>query len=71
MKTKKTKHRGKPDPAILADIVERIVRAATPEGQRFRFVGHQGRQVQPPSSHDRNLPPFVGRDRRRCRGRDS
>lgn len=31
MKTKKTKRRGKPDPAVLTDIVERIVRAAQPE----------------------------------------
>jgi predicted nucleotidyltransferase len=31
MKTKKRKNRGKPDPAVLADIVERVVRAAKPE----------------------------------------
>ena len=31
MQTKKRKSRGKPDPAILADIVKRIVRAAKPE----------------------------------------
>lgn len=31
MKTKTRKKRGKPDPAILADIVEAVVRAAKPE----------------------------------------
>ena len=31
MKTKTRKKKGKPDPAILADIVRRIVEAANPE----------------------------------------
>jgi uncharacterized protein len=31
MKTKKSKKQGKPDPAILADIVKRVVEAAEPE----------------------------------------
>ncbi len=48
MKTKKTKHRGKPDPAILADIVERIVRAATPE--RIVLFGSAARGEMGPDS---------------------
>lgn len=31
MKTKKIKHRGKPDPAVVADVIQRVVEAAQPE----------------------------------------
>lgn len=48
MKTKKTKHLGKPDPAILADIVERIVRAAKPE--RIVLFGSAARGEMGPDS---------------------
>ncbi len=48
MNTKKTKHRGKPDPVILADIVERIVRAAQPE--RIVLFGSAARGEMGPDS---------------------
>jgi predicted nucleotidyltransferase len=48
MKIRKTKHRGKPDPAIVADIVERIVRAAKPE--RIVLFGSAARGEMGPDS---------------------
>ena len=48
MKTKKTKRRGKPDPAVLADIVDRIVRTAKPE--RIVLFGSAARGEMGPNS---------------------
>lgn len=48
MKTKKAKRRGKPDPAVLADIVDRIVRAAKPE--RIVLFGSAARGEMGPDS---------------------
>ena len=48
MKTKKTRRRGKPDPAVLADIVDRVVRAATPE--RIVLFGSAARGEMGPDS---------------------
>ena len=51
MKTKKRKHRGKPDPAILKDIVARIVRAAQPE--KIILFGSAARgEMGPDSDYD-------------------
>jgi predicted nucleotidyltransferase len=45
------KHRGKPDPAILADIVRRIVRAAKPE--KIVLFGSAARgEMGPDSDYD-------------------
>ena len=48
MKTKQTKRRGNPDPAVLADIVDRIVRAAKPE--RLVLFGSAARGEMGPNS---------------------
>ncbi len=48
MKTKKRNRRGKPDPAVLADIVRRIVRAAKPE--RIVLFGSAARGRMGPDS---------------------
>lgn len=48
MKIKKTKRRGKPDPAVLADIVARIVHAAQPE--RIVLFGSAARGEMGPDS---------------------
>jgi uncharacterized protein len=48
MKTKTRKKQGKPDPAILADIVERIVRAANPE--KIVLFGSAARGTMGPDS---------------------
>src|SRR5437016_7397932 len=48
MKTKKRKRNGKPDPAILADIVKRIVRAAKPE--KIVLFGSAARGTMGPDS---------------------
>ena len=48
MKTKKAKHRGKPAPAVVADIVDRIVRAAKPE--RIVLFGSAARGEMGPDS---------------------
>ena len=51
MKTKTRKHRGKPDPTILADIVKRIVRAAKPE--KIVLFGSAARgEMGPDSDYD-------------------
>ena len=51
MRTKKKKRRGKPDPAILADIVKRIVRAAKPE--KIVLFGSAARgEMGPDSGYD-------------------
>ena len=85
MKTKPRNRKGKPDPAILADIIKRVVEAADPE--KIVLFGSAARGTMGPDSdldllvikggkfkHDRvtrDLPQFVRRDRCRCRGRDS
>src|SRR5438093_1699454 len=46
--TQKKKHTGKPDPAILADIVKRIVRAAKPE--KIVLFGSAARGEMGPNS---------------------
>ena len=48
MKTRTEKKHGKPDPAILADIVERIVRAAAPE--KIVLFGSAARETMGPDS---------------------
>jgi uncharacterized protein len=48
MKTKKKTRQGKPDPAILADIVDRIVRAAKPE--KIVLFGSAARGTMGPDS---------------------
>ena len=48
MKTKSKKRTGKPDPAILADVVERIVRAASPE--KIVLFGSAARGTMGPDS---------------------
>jgi len=48
MKTKKKKRQGKPDPAVLADIVARIVRAAQPK--RIILLGSAARGEMGPDS---------------------
>jgi uncharacterized protein len=48
MKTKSRKPQGKPDPAILADIVKRIVRAAKPE--KIVLFGSAARGEMGPNS---------------------
>jgi predicted nucleotidyltransferase len=48
MKTKTRKRTGKPDPAILADIVERIVRTAKPE--KIVLFGSAARGTMGPDS---------------------
>ncbi len=48
MKTKARKRKGKPDPAILADIVERIVRVAKPE--KIVLFGSAARGTMGPDS---------------------
>ncbi|GEM_PF-6721674 len=51
MQTKKRKKRGKPDPAILADIVKRVVRAAKPE--KIVLFGSAARgEMGPDSDYD-------------------
>src|SRR5437899_9947587 len=51
MTTKARKKRGKPDPAILADIVKRIVRAAEPE--KIVLFGSAARgEMGPDSDYD-------------------
>lgn len=48
MKSKSRKRNGKPDPAILADIVKRIVRAAKPE--KIVLFGSGARGTMGPNS---------------------
>ena len=48
MKTKPKKRSGKPDPAVLADIVRRIVRAAKPE--KIVLFGSAARGTMGPDS---------------------
>jgi uncharacterized protein len=48
VRTAAKKHRGKPDPAILADIVRRIVRAARPE--KIVLFGSAARGEMGPNS---------------------
>ena len=48
MKIKKRNRRGKPDPAVLAGIVKRIVRAAKP--QRIVLFGSAARGTMGPNS---------------------
>ena len=48
MRTKKRKNHGKPDPAILADIVQRVVRAADPE--KIILFGSAARGTMGPNS---------------------
>ena len=48
MKTKRKRKQGKPDPAILADIVARIVRAAKPE--KIVLFGSAARGTMGPNS---------------------
>ena len=48
MQTKTRKRRGKPDPTILADIVDRIVRAAEPE--KIVLFGSAARGTMGPDS---------------------
>jgi predicted nucleotidyltransferase len=48
MNTKKTKRRGKPDPAVLEDVVQRIVRAVQPE--RIILFGSAARGEMGPDS---------------------
>ena len=48
MKVKQTKRRGKPDPAILADIVQRVVAAAEPE--KIVLFGSAARRTMGPDS---------------------
>src|SRR5260370_10096851 len=48
MNTKKRKNHGKPDPAILADIVKRVVRAAKPE--KIVLFGSAARGEMGPNS---------------------
>jgi uncharacterized protein len=51
MKTKKRKKRGKPDPAVVTDIVARIVRAALPE--KIVLFGSAARgEMGPDSDYD-------------------
>jgi len=51
MKTKKIKRRGKPDPAIVADLVNRIVAAAAPE--KIVLFGSAARgEMGPDSDYD-------------------
>ncbi len=51
MKAKTRKHRGKPDPTILADIVKRIVLAAKPE--KIVLFGSAARgEMGPDSDYD-------------------
>jgi predicted nucleotidyltransferase len=48
MTVNKAKGRGKPDPAVLADIVKRIVRAANPE--KIVLFGSAARSQMGPNS---------------------
>jgi predicted nucleotidyltransferase len=48
MKTKTKKRKGKPDPAILADIVKRVVEAAKPE--KVVLFGSAARGTMGPDS---------------------
>src|SRR5438105_5721013 len=48
MRTKTKKHRGKPDAAILADIVDRIVQVAKPE--KIVLFGSAARGTMGPDS---------------------
>jgi predicted nucleotidyltransferase len=48
MKTKARKRKGKPDPAVLADIVKRVVRAAKPE--KIVLFGSAARGEMGPNS---------------------
>jgi predicted nucleotidyltransferase len=48
MKTKRKKRNGKPDPAVLADIVDRVVRAAQPE--KIVLFGSAARGTMGPDS---------------------
>lgn len=48
MKTKQTKRRGKPDPAILADTIKRIVEVAQPE--KIVLFGSAARGTMGPDS---------------------
>src|SRR5437763_30413 len=51
MAAKPKKHRGKPDPAIVADIIRRIVRAAKPE--KIVLFGSAARgEMGPDSDYD-------------------
>jgi predicted nucleotidyltransferase len=51
VRPKTRKHRGKPDPAILADIVRRVVRAAEPE--KIVLFGSAARgEMGPDSDYD-------------------
>jgi uncharacterized protein len=51
VKTKATKRKGKPDPAILADIVKRVVKAARPE--KIVLFGSAARgEMGPDSDYD-------------------
>src|SRR5438445_1834507 len=48
MRTKKRKNHGKPDPAILADVVKRVVAAANPE--KIVLFGSAARGTMGPDS---------------------
>src|SRR5947207_6432371 len=48
MRAKARKHRGTPDPAVLKDIVRRVVRAARPE--RIVLFGSAARGTMGPNS---------------------
>ena len=48
MKTKTKKSRGKPDPAILADVIKRIVKVAAPE--KIVLFGSAARGTMGPDS---------------------
>ncbi len=48
MKTKKRRRQGKPDPAIVADIVKRVVEAARPE--KIILFGSAARGTMGPDS---------------------
>src|SRR5262245_41831225 len=48
MRTQSRKHRGKPDPVVLADIVSRIVQAASPE--QIVLFGSAARGTMGPNS---------------------
>ena len=48
MKVKRSRRRGKPDPAVLADIVKRVVEAADPE--KIVLFGSAAREEMGPDS---------------------
>jgi predicted nucleotidyltransferase len=65
MKTKTRKKQGKPRPVILADIVERVVRAAEPE--KIVLFGSAARVTMgPDSDYDLLVLKGGGYARSRC-----